>query len=73
MKKIRNIIIVAILLVATAFNFGIIVNKVGPNVTYACNGGGHGCGSTDTSAECRLFISWACWHYLGEPTLRCTP
>jgi len=41
MKKIKNIMIVAILLVASAVNFGILTNQIGLNLSYACNSGCH--------------------------------
>jgi len=71
MKKIRLIIIAAVLMVASAVNFGILSNSIGVNVAYACEQETNLCAPQE-SAECRKFDNlWQCWAYLGEPTLNC--
>ena len=72
MKKAKNLFLLIVLILASAFNFGVLSHKIGQNTAYAQKS--TGCGATTSSAECRSFGGSfkVCWSYLGQPNLHCT-
>jgi len=67
MKKLRLIAVAAVLMVASAVNFGILSNSIGVNVAYGCEGGNWAYGP----AKCPSG-GWGCL-ILYQPEVGCDP